>query len=77
MSEGFDYTYELSFINNFDKDVIQYSAISVNNNQEFIDLVESTVNNIILILSLQPGVGSMSTFINFEDQRYKINLTKI
>lgn len=71
MSEGFDYTYELSFINNFDKDVID------NDNQDFVDLVEGTVNNMILVLSLQPGVTSMSTFINFEDHRYKINFTKV
>lgn len=77
MPGGFDFDYELSFVNNFDLDVIEYSIIPEKDNGEFISLIEDTIKNISLILSLQPGVNSMATFVNFENNRYKIIFNKI
>lgn len=77
MSEGFDFEYELSYVNSYDPEVIEFSAVPVKDNSEFISLIESTIANMILILSLQPGVNSMSTFVNFENVRYKVNFSKV
>lgn len=77
MSEFFEYDYELSFTNNFDLDVIEYSVLEDKNNNDFIDLIKGTVDNILSILSLQPGITSMSTFVDFNNKKYKVALNKI
>jgi hypothetical protein len=72
----FEFDYELDFVNIYDLSVITNSSVPNKTDPAFQQQVQSTVNNILMILRFQQGVKDMSTFVTYNNLKYKINMAK-
>jgi hypothetical protein len=75
MSTGFQFDFELSFASAYDLSVLQSYATPDSTDPKFHETIETTVNSIKNILSLQPNVNNISTYVNYNGSRYKINFS--
>ena len=66
---------ELTFSGAFDPQIL--SGTIDGGNPEFQSMVESKVNDCLLVLRLQPGVNSMATFVDFNGLNYKLNVKEL
>lgn len=72
----FDFQYELVFDKIFDLNVIVNSNVPNKDNTDFQSAVENNVNSMTIVLSLQPGINDFSTYLDFNNVKYKITLNK-
>jgi hypothetical protein len=75
MSTGFQFDYELFFASSYDLSVLQSYSTPDSADPSFHEVIESTVNSIKNVLSIQPNVSNMSTYVNYNGSRYKINFS--
>lgn len=68
-----DFDFELIFTTQFDADVILNSDVP-DKSQEFQDTIQQNVNSIKNILTLYPGINTMTTFTDYQDKKYKITV---
>jgi len=76
MSSPFDYDYLLTFTGHFDPTVIQNSNVPDKSNPAFFTAVQQKVGEMELAFYYQPQLQMVSSFINFNESRYKLNLNK-
>ena len=69
----FSYNYLLMFMNDFDESVIDSSDIP-DKSSEFKLFVQEKYNNLLYVLTIQPGVKEASTFLEYNNLRYKITV---
>lgn len=74
MSE-FDFDHELTFITDFDANVILQSDVP-DKSQPFQDSVQAEVDKIKIVLNLHGGVHKLSTFITENDVKYKVTVER-
>lgn len=72
---SFDFDFELNFTNNFDPAVIANGDIP-DKEQAFVGLVNTEVLKIENVLSMYPGIKTMSSFTKYNFRTYKLTLTK-
>jgi len=75
MTTGFDYDFELSFASSFDLSVLTSYSTPDSNDTNFHALIESTINSMLNVLALQPNINNMSTYVNYNGSRYKVNFS--
>jgi hypothetical protein len=73
MSYNFDF--ELSFVQNFDSNVILNASIP-DKDQAFQQAVEDKINSILNIFSIYAGVNQMSCLLEYNQTKYKITLSR-
>jgi hypothetical protein len=66
---------ELSFVGGYDPAIIAGTAEA--GNAEFESLVQSKVNDMVMVLNLQPGVNSMASYVDYNGLVYKINVREV
>jgi hypothetical protein len=70
---SFEFDYELIFTNTFDQTVIDNSD-APNKTPELTDLISQEVSKIVNILTIYPGVNSMSSFTTYDSKVFKVTL---
>ena len=75
MPSGFDYDFELFFASSYDLTVLQSYTTPDSADPNFHSLIENTVNSIKTVLLLQPNINNMSTYVDYNTSRYKINFS--
>jgi hypothetical protein len=66
---------ELSFEGAYDQAVV--TGTTDGGNAEFQSLVQSKVDDMLLVLRLQPGINQMASFVEFNGTTYKLNVREI
>lgn len=71
-----DFTYDhlIIFSNDFDESVIDQDTAIPDKSPEFKLLVQGKFNNLLYVLTIQPGVKEASTFLEYNNIRYKITV---
>lgn len=72
----FDFDYELIFTDTFDQSIIDNSSIP-NKSGDLVSLVQQEVSKIQNILSLYPGINTMTSFTTYDSVVYKITVKKL
>lgn len=75
MTTGFEFDFELSFATSYDLTVLQSYTTPDSADTNFHSLIESTIVSIQNVLSLQPNINNMSTYVDYNGSRYKINFS--
>jgi hypothetical protein len=72
---SYNYDFELSFIGNYDSNVISNASIP-DKDSTFQNSVEEKINSILNIFSIYTGVNTMSCLLEYNQTKYKITLTR-
>jgi hypothetical protein len=67
-----DYVYEFMFLDNYSDDIMNAYPDTSN---ELIDVIKNTLSSLKNILNLRPGIRTISTYANLNNQRFKVTLT--
>jgi hypothetical protein len=70
----FNYNFELVFYQIYDQAVVDASGSPDATNTDLQMQIKGVVRNIMDVLAVQPGIRQMSTFIDFNDLRYRITV---
>ena len=76
MNETFDHDFEVEFKSAFSPNVITNAGIPNDDDVNFLNEVETLVNNMQSVLQIQPGVHVISSYLDFNYVRYKITLRR-
>lgn len=76
MSQSFDFDSELIFTNNYDLNVILNSDIQDKSNTDFQNSIQNEVDKILNVLSIYNGITTMSSFVEFNNKKYKMTVLK-
>lgn len=71
-----EYDAEFSVSSIFDAASLASQDVADAGNAEFQELVANKVAEINVIFRLQPGINIISTFIDFNGTRYKVNISR-
>jgi hypothetical protein len=69
---SFDFDYEIKFTNAFDASLITVPE----KDDTLVELVRTECFKLLTIMNLYAGVKVMSTFVDYQDKKYKITLEK-
>jgi hypothetical protein len=72
MSNNYNYDFLVSFVNVFDADVL--SSIPDGQDPDLHAFIQTTLENMKVILRMKPGVSELSTFVEYNNSRYKLSL---
>jgi len=70
-----DFDIELDFINAYDISVVQKSAPAYVNDHVFIAALTEKVAELVTIVTVQPGIKDISSFILYGGKTFKVRLT--
>jgi hypothetical protein len=73
---SFNFDYELIFTNNFDQAIIDNSEVP-EKSSAFSEAVSGECSKIFNVLTIYPGVNSMSSMLSYGGQTYKISFRKL
>lgn len=69
---SFDYQYSLEFQTEYDVSVIDNSSVPDKDTQDFKDTVQAKIGQLKFILTLQPAVPQIASFVDFNGSRYQL-----
>jgi hypothetical protein len=72
---SYNYDFELTFIQNYDSNVISNASIP-DKDSAFQNTVRETINSILNIFDIYAGVNKMSSFVDHNQSKYKITLLR-
>jgi hypothetical protein len=72
---SYNYDFELTFIQNFDSNVISNASIP-DKDSAFQNSVEEKITSILNIFSIYKGVNTMSCLLEYNQTKYKITLLR-
>ena len=72
---SYNYDFELSFVENYDSNVISNASIP-DKDSTFQNNVKEKINSILNIFSIYAGVKTMSCLLEYNQTKYKITLTR-
>lgn len=72
---SYNYDFELTFTQNYDSNVISNSSIP-DKDSAFQNTVKETINSILNIFDIYAGVNKMSSFVDYNQRKYKITLLR-
>ena len=72
---SYNYDFELTFVQNYDSNIILNASIP-DKDIDFQNIVKNTIESILNIFTLYQGVHKMSSFIEYNQTKYKITLTR-
>lgn len=72
---SYNYDFELSFVENYDSNVISNASIP-DKDSTFQNNVKEKINSILNIFSIYSGVKTMSCLLEYNQTKYKITLTR-
>lgn len=70
----FDFQYVLTFSNSYDENLVLNSDVPDKNDAAFRNAVQIEASKILNILQLHRGIKELSTFLEYNGARYKINM---
>jgi len=69
-----EYSYEYVFSNNFDLDVFNNGPVS---DTAFLDILKPQAELVCNVLLYNSGINSFSTFVEYNNNKYKITVNRV
>ena len=76
MSQTYDSDFELIFINNYDENVIAKSVVPDKGQVAFKNAIVESISKTNVVLSIYKGVAVMSSFVDYNNNRYKVTVKR-
>lgn len=70
------FDFELSFTTIYDDTVLADSSSPDKDSSELKQLIQNAINNMQMVMQLQPGINNMTTYVDYNTLTYKVNFTK-